>query len=221
MSGQLEETNCWNLSGVFGKSDCPELHRFLHCRNCPVYSTASFQLLSRPLPPDYRAEAALRLAKQTQAPPASNASALLFSIQAEVFGISTTEVHEVSEFRPIHSLPHRRHGIVLGIANIRGELLTCISVGHLLGVPGVPTHGSLRLDRRRLLIVHTSGGRIAFPVDKVHGVHRFHTSQIKVPPTTLTRAGSPCTIGTLEWQDLTVALLHVEALMGAVSRRLS
>lgn len=220
-SGPLEGSHCWNRSGVFGKADCAELNRFLHCRNCPVYSTASFHLLSQPLSREYREEAAVRLSKPKDSPPPSNASALLFSIRSESFGINTTDVQEISEPRSIHSLPHRRHGIVLGIVNIRGELLTCISLGHLLGIPGTPAHASLRLGGRRLVVVHTSGGRIAFPVDQIYGVHRFHTSQINLPPATVARATNPCTIGTLKWRDVTVALFNIEALVGAVSRRLS
>ena len=34
--------------------------------------------------------------------------------------------------RTIHSLPHRRSGVVLGLANVRGELLVCVSLGQML-----------------------------------------------------------------------------------------
>src|SRR2546422_1979826 len=38
-------------------------------------------------------------------------------------------IAEVAERRVIHSLPHRRTGIVLGVVNVRGELLVCVSLG--------------------------------------------------------------------------------------------
>ena len=46
--------------------------------------------------------------------------------------------------RLIHSLPHRRQGIVLGLVNVRGELLICVSLARLLGIvpdPHPPSRG--------------------------------------------------------------------------------
>ena len=50
---------------------------------------------------------------------------------------------EIAERRSLHSLPHRRRGIVMGIVNIRGELLICASLGKLLG---------LLLGRQRIVV---------------------------------------------------------------------
>ena len=41
--------DCWNRIGVCGDQTCPELTRFVHCHNCPVFSTASERLLTAPL----------------------------------------------------------------------------------------------------------------------------------------------------------------------------
>ncbi len=50
--------DCWNRIGVEGNATCRELAKYIHCRNCPVYSAAGLQLLDRPLPADYRRERA-------------------------------------------------------------------------------------------------------------------------------------------------------------------
>src|SRR5437879_1067310 len=50
--------DCWNVIGVEGNGTCRELVKFIHCRNCPVYSAAGTQLLDRPLPAEYRREQA-------------------------------------------------------------------------------------------------------------------------------------------------------------------
>ena len=74
--------------------------------------------------------------KQLAAP--AKASALLFRINAEWLALPTQAFQEVAEHRLVHSLPHRRQGIVLGLVNIRGELLICVSLGHLLGLERTP-----------------------------------------------------------------------------------
>ena len=42
-------------------------------------------------------------------------------------------VIEVANLLPIHSLPHRPNGVVLGLASVRGELLVCVSLGQVVG----------------------------------------------------------------------------------------
>ena len=57
---------------------------------------------------------------------------LLFRLQAEWLALPAQVFQEVAERRPVHSLPHRRQGIVLGLVNVRGELLLCVSLARLL-----------------------------------------------------------------------------------------
>jgi len=74
---------CWNEIGVYGDSRCPELQRFVHCRNCPVYSNAGVQLLNRALPADYRRERTEHFALEKKLTTPKKTSALLFRISAE------------------------------------------------------------------------------------------------------------------------------------------
>src|SRR5438045_1523494 len=130
----VEPCACWHKIGVYGDGSCPELKRFIHCRNCPVYSNAGLQLLDRPLPADYRRERTAHFAQEKKLPPPARTSALLFRLAAEWLALPTHAFQEVAERRPIHSLPHRRQGPVLGLVNIRGELLICVALGRLLGL---------------------------------------------------------------------------------------
>src|SRR5436305_11616291 len=131
---QVELRNCWSQIGVHGDSSCPELENFVHCRNCPVYSNAGAQLLDRPLPTDYRREWTEHFAgrKKTAAP--AKISAVLFRLESEWLALATHAFQEVAERRRLHSLPHRRLGIVLGLVNIRAELLICVSLERWLGL---------------------------------------------------------------------------------------
>jgi len=52
--GGAEDFDCWNKIGVSGDGTCGELVKFVHCRNCPVYSAAGAMLLDREPPAGYR-----------------------------------------------------------------------------------------------------------------------------------------------------------------------
>src|SRR5215471_11184069 len=125
---------CWLEIGVYGKADCPELRKYVHCRNCPVYSSAGVRLLDRPLPEGYRVEWAAHYAEEEKHAPQARNSAVVFRISTEWLALPTEAFQEVAERRAIHSLPHRRQGIVMGLVNIRGELLICIALERLLGL---------------------------------------------------------------------------------------
>ena len=88
-------------------------------------------------------------------------------------GIGVME--EVGETRPIHTLPHRREGVLLGVVNVRGELLACVSVGRLLGIEkGVGSSSQLpSRSAGRMLVVSHGGERYAFPVTEVRGVQHL------------------------------------------------
>jgi chemotaxis-related protein WspD len=218
---ELQVSACWSNSGVYGDGSCPELQKFVHCRNCPVYSAAAVRLLDRPLPDNYRQEWTEHFAEQKQPPEAGNASVILFRIQTEWLALPTHSFQEVAEKRPLHSLPNRRGGIVLGLANVRGELVTCVSLGHLLPIEAMAPLHSVRADYRHLLIVQWEAAKLAFPVDEVHGPNRFHPQDFKSLPSTLTRANPHCAQAVFSWQNRAVGLLDPELLLSSLSRCLA
>jgi chemotaxis-related protein WspD len=206
---------------VYGDGSCPELQKFVHCRNCPVYSEAGVRLIDRPLPPNYRHEWTQHFAAGKRFAEPGNASAILFRIQNGWLALPTHSLQEIAEKRAIHSLPHRREGLVLGLANVRGELVICISVGHLLEIEGIPSLASLRLHYRRLLVIHWDTSRLAFPVDEVHGPHRFHPQELTPGPSTPARANARCVKGVLSWQDHLAGFLDTDLLLSSLHQRLA
>jgi chemotaxis-related protein WspD len=214
-------TACWSDTGVYGDGSCQELHRFVHCRNCPVYSAAGVKLIDRPLPHSDRQEWTQHFAKEGRVSEAGNASAILFRIQGDWLALPTHIFQEVAEKRPIHSLPHQREGLVLGLANVRGELVICFSVGHLLELEGMPSRSAVRENYRRLLVVICEASRLAFPVDEVHGPHRFHPQDLEITPLTTGRTKPRYAQGVLHWQDHTVGLLDVDLLWSRLHQSLA
>jgi len=214
-----EVDTCWHSIGVYGTGTCAELEKHVHCRNCPVYSSAAHRLLDRPLPPEYRLEWAKHFAvEETRATPAKT-SAVVFRINAEWLALPTQAFQEIAERRRIHSLPHRRLGIVLGLASIRGELLICVSLGRLLGLERSPLR-SPQTDFGRLLVANWEGHRLVFPVDEVHGICRFQADELRESPATVARSSPSYTQGIFLWQHKAVGFLHPAVLFPALNRSL-
>jgi chemotaxis-related protein WspD len=212
---------CWNDIGVQGDASCPKLQEVHHCRNCPVYSKAGLQLLDRPLLPEYRRAWTEHFRQEKALAVPAQTSALLFRINAEWLALPTQAFQEVAERRLVHSLPNRRQGIVLGLVNIRGELLICVSLGHLLGLDNTPLRETLRPIYDRLLVTNWDGQRFVFPADEVHGIHRFQTPELTEPPATLAKSKLSFTQGILHWQGRAVGLLNADLLLSSLNRSLT
>lgn len=221
-NGQVVEIRpCWNEIGVQGDATCPELPQVIHCRNCPVYSKAGVQLLDRPLLPEYRRAWTQHFAQDKKLPGPARQSALLFRIDSEWLALPTPVFQEVAEDRPVHSLPHRRQGIVLGLVNIRGELLICVSLAPLLGLVRSPLCAMPHSTYDRLLVAKHDDQRFVFPADEVRGLLRFQTPELKEPPATLTKSRLSYTQGVLYWQDRAVGLLDADLLFSTLTRSLT
>lgn len=219
--------DCWNTLGVRGARTCPRLHEIIHCRHCPDYSAAGIHLLNRLPPPDSRREWTRHFSQPKKLHGVARSSLLLFRIGPEWLGLPTQVFQEVAEGRPVHSLPHRSRrpgSLVLGMVNIRGQLVLCVSVGRLLNL-NREICGTHERDAQhschRLLVTNWNGHRLAFPVDEVHGTHRYGISELKPVPATLAPAGSNYTRGVLPWREQSVGCLDVEPFFAALNRSLA
>lgn len=212
---------CWNKIGVYGNATCEELKQFIHCRNCPVYSHAGAELLNRPLSPEYRREWTEHFALEKKGIIPARLSAVIFRVGAEWLALPTKAFQEVAERKLTHSLPHRRQAIVVGLVNIRGELLICVSLARLLGAETRGPKETRRNLHDRLMVVSWDGSRLAFPVDDVLGIHRFQPQDLKEAPVTVARANASYTQGIFLYQDKAVGLLDANSLFATLNRSLS
>jgi len=212
---------CWSQTGVQGNATCPELPKVVHCRNCPVYSSAAVRLLDRPLLTQCRREWTEHFAQPKQLVAPATASALVFRLNAEWFALPTQAFQEVAENRQVHSLPHRRYDTVLGLVNIRGELLVCVSLSGLLGLERAPSGQTPRRIYDRLLVANWQANRLVFPADEVCGIRRFQMSELMEPPATLAKSNLSYTQGLLPWQGRTVGFLDADHLFSSLNRSLT
>lgn len=240
--GPVAVRDCWNQIGVGGNQTCRELPHYFHCHHCPVYSAAAVRLLDRPLSIEDRRAWTEHYAHEKRLSAPAKTSALLFRIGAEWLALPAAAFQEITERRVWHSLPHRRQDFVLGLVNVRGELLICASLARLLGLESeLPNQCGARHNPRRhpaaapmahfsflnfnsidrLLVADWDGQRFVFPVDEVHGVHRFHLSDLREPPATVARSGLNCTRGIFPWRNFAVGLLDADAVFAALNRNLA
>jgi len=216
-------TDCWNRIGVRGDGSCPELTQYVHCRNCPVYSAGAATLLDADVPAQYFDDRTAHLAKPARAEERETKSVVIFRVASEWLALPTSVVVEVANLLPIHSLPHRTNGVVLGVASVRGELLVCVSLSQVVGAePLDDAWGHERSDTtfRRLLVIRQDTVRVVCPVDEVHGIHRFHPRELKDVPTTVAKATVTYSTALLPWQGHSVGTLDDQLLFYALKRSL-
>ena len=221
LAAHAEIDTCWQRIGVYGDGTCPELPKFIHCRNCAVYSHAAHHLLDRPLPEASRREWTVHFAREEKRAPPAKLSAVVFRLQSEWLALPSEAFQEIAERRRIHSLPHRRQGIVLGLVNIRGELLICVALGRLLGLEQVSALPAPRAAYDRLLVASWEGTRLVFPADEVKGIHRFQAQDLREPPATVTKSTANFAPGIFLWQQKPVGYLDLGLLFGALNRSLT
>lgn len=214
--------DCWNKVGVRGDRSCAELKRWIHCRNCPVYSAAAVQMLDADLPSDYRAHWTQQIAQQKTATEIDTQSVVVFRIGAEWLALATTVLTEIVNLRAIHSIPHRRDDMLLGLANIHGELLACFSLRKVLGLePAAELKQQKHRVSERMLVMQHDGNRSACPVDEVHGIVRFHSRDSTPVPATIAKAAASYTRSVFSWRERSVGLLDHQLLNHAVNRSLA
>jgi chemotaxis signal transduction protein len=207
--------DCWNRIGVRGDKSCPELQLHSHCRNCPAYSATATALLDRDLASSPAAAATHHFADATPGGESKTESAVIFRVGTEWFALPTLLLDEIVSLRAIHSLPHRRNPALLGVANVRGELVICISIARLLIGESAP------MSQGRLVVVRSANGRLAFPVDEVQHAHRYSPDELKPVPATIARSGSAFTKGLLSWRERIVGCLDERPVLDALSRGLT
>jgi len=222
MGEQALRQDCWNSIGVWGDRKCPELEKYAHCHNCPVYGKAAEEILNGPHPPHYLDEWKRVVARKREDKDAVTHSAIVFRVEGEWLALSTSVFQEVAPCKGIHSLPHLRGDMILGLVNVRGQLLICLSLSRVLGLEGTPADEQRRAaSSRQLLVIEEGQKRLTFPADEVGGIHEFASSDVKPVPATFHGAVAIHTNGLLDWRNHAVGHLDERRLFLTLNERLA
>lgn len=214
--------DCWNRIGLRGDHSCPKLVEHVHCRNCSVYRQAALDLLDV-VPSAKALDEGASYYAQSRTPSRLEArSVFLFRLGNEWLGLSTAAVAEVVERGAICALPHRPRHRVLGLTNVRGELVVCVSLGTLMELASAPQQAAVAgRVQPRLLVLRGETGRVAFPVDEAYGPHRFSSDDVLSTPAALANSSSTLTQRVLRWGDRAVGHLDEQRVYSTMMRSLS
>ncbi|KAF1029608.1 MAG: hypothetical protein GAK37_01696 [Pseudomonas sp.] len=210
--------DCWNRIGIHGDKSCPQLVEHIHCRNCAVYSAAATRLLDRYAlrQDDQRAVATVDADDNI-----ATRSLLMFRLGEEWLGIATRCLVEVAPLQPIHSLPHQRSRALLGVANVRGALVACLSLVELLGLDGTGSGPAGGRVMPRMLIIAAQDGPVVVPVDEVDGIHAIDERLLQAASASGTHANARYTQGVLPFRGRSLRWLDEAQLLSAVTRSLT
>ena len=209
--------DCWNRIGIHGDKSCPLLGEHIHCRNCAVYSAAATRLLDRyALQQDDRVQVSNTVESEVK-----TRSLLMFRLGEEWLGLATRCLVEIAPSQAIHSLPHQRSGALLGVANVRGALVACLSLVELLGLDGISNVAPGTRVMPRMLIIAAHGGPVVVPVDEVDGIHAIDEQILDAASRSGTQASAKYTRGVLQFKGRSLRWLDEEQLLSAVTRSLT
>ncbi|MEI4521390.1 chemotaxis protein CheW [Pseudomonas sp. CCNWLW23] len=209
--------DCWNRIGIHGDKSCPLLEEHIHCRNCSVYSAAATRLLDRySLQQDQREAVVSKVEIDVK-----TRSLLMFRLGEEWLGLATCTLVEVAPLQAIHSLPHQRSRALLGVANVRGALVACLSLVELLDLDGSVAPASGGRVMPRMLIIAAHGGPVVVPVDEVDGIHAIDERILDAASQSGAQASAKYTRGVLQYRGRSLRWLDEEQLLTAVTRSLT
>ena len=209
--------DCWNQIGVSGDSTCPELQKYVHCRNCPVFASAARFFFHRPAPAEYLREWGGLLAQTVVAESVDQAGMLVFRLGIEWLAIQITSAVEVTSIRPVHRVPHRTNAVFAGLINLRGQLHPCVSMHGLLGIDPIDPTTNPPIAPR-LILIRKDNESWAYAADEVAGVQQIARVNLMNVPSTLSNPAGSYSRAVFGWGDRSVNVLDEPRLFIALRR---
>jgi len=173
-------------------------------------------LFDRPVPPDVLAEWTAQAARPKDEPGGLRIPALLVRAGNEWVALPSEVVDQALPVGPIHAVPYLSNAVFLGLANVDGELLPCVSLAELLGA-----EPSLLSARPRLVVVRLEEGRFALLVEETPGMRGYEPAALVPPPDTLARAPHPVVTGMAAFGERLAGVADAVLLGRALARSLA
>lgn len=205
----MQLNDCWNRIGTWGKEmpRCERLTDVGHCSKCDVYRGAGRLLLKRPAPRGYLEEWREFLAAKPNSGSSSGRFFVLFELAGKLYALPASALEQVADAAPIRRLPHNRRVGVLGVVNVRGDVLPCADLAALLKLHTSDTNRGAT-SCRRMLVAKPGAARWVLPVEQVVGLQRLDTPALSAessPEESLIK-------GSMDWDERDVHVMDVEGL---------
>ena len=127
-----------------------------------------------------------------------------FYLDRLFFGVEVEQVQEVIRYQEITRVP-LAPGVVQGLINLRGQIVTAIDLRRRLGLPDRPA------DKRPMnVVVRTDEGPLSLLVDEIGDVQEVQEEAFEPPPETLQGESRSLIMGAYKLQDRLLLVLDAE-----------
>ncbi len=145
---------------------------------------------------------------------------ILFRIGAQWLAFEADYLYEIIDERPIHRIPHKVNGVVLGVVNLKGQLRLAVSLKEVLDIEEPKKKPRNPLAYGRMIAITKDGQQWIFPVDEVYGVLHVTDGEIENVPVTIAKSARNYLKGVVNWRDQNVGYLDSELIFSALHRSL-
>lgn len=128
-----------------------------------------------------------------------------FDIYDYRYGINVLKVREIILPIPITPIP-QSHPNILGIIQLRGEILPVVNLEKALNVPATY---EINDEDKKFIVAEFNQQKIVFQVHNVNKIHRISWEQIEKPASLYTEENSHV-IGVIKWEESMLLLLDFE-----------
>lgn len=120
---------------------------------------------------------ALELAKPLEETGFKNGTeVVVFELCGELYAVESAVVREIRRLSGVTSLPGVP-AFVMGIMNVRGEILSVVDLGTLLALPSVPFH-----EAARVVVLSGAGMTFGIAVHGLKGTARLSLHKLQAAP---------------------------------------
>ncbi|CBL45072.1 CheW-like protein [gamma proteobacterium HdN1] len=130
-----------------------------------------------------------------------------FRLGGEIYGINVMQIREVLRYTEITPVPGAQY-FVLGIINLRGNVVTVVDARRRFGLPDIET-----TNNTRIMIVETQGLVVGMLVDSVADVTYLRQSEIELTPNVGNDESSKFIQGVCHKNDELLILIDLEKLI--------
>lgn len=148
-------------------------------------------------------------------------SLVIFRLGLEWFALPTIVFFDVAPVRVIHKIPHRSDQVIRGLVNLKGRLVLCVDLYHLLEIaPVSESNANSQQEKiKRMLSIQSEEGEWIFIVDELYGIYHTLGEQMENVPVTIAKSKANYLRGMLLWDRHSVGLIDEELLFYSLAKK--
>lgn len=188
------------------------------------HAGAVLRLLDKPVSVDDLAAGARSAAQPAHAGVRGSVGVLLFRLDEETLALPAASLRRSTPYTRPRPIPHRTSGILRGLCNIRGELVLCVDLRRLLGLPsraGPADPPPAESDPRRMIVIGSADAPWVFEADALVGVERIDPGAVLPPPVTVEHAMGAFVAGLIDVEGTRATLLDADRVLAGFKAGIS